>query len=232
MSNEVGTLELKGNLDAEVGQGKYTFTENNTFREFINQKDISDVSKSTMFHLFFGNMSREYINFLKKEYPNVDGDDLSSLAIHGVKQDQFRNFVSLFANHSGGKADINDVVSLKIHGVTEDYVQDLQKTGFSNLKMEEIMSAKIHRITPQTVKEMRALGAQDINKIIELQIHNVDAAYVSDLRSAGFSNISLDEIISAKIHGVNSQTVKEMRALGAQDINKVIELKIHDVDAA
>lgn len=247
MTNEVGTLELKGNLDAEVGQGKYTFTESPSFRNFLNQNNVADVSSNNMFHLFFGNFTKDYVKYLKNQYPNVDGDDLIALAIHGVKQDQFRGLVSLFEDHGGRKANIDDVVGLKIHGVTEAYIKELQKMGFSNLGIEEIMaakihgvsaeyskslkdagfdnlsmdeiiSAKIHGVNPQTVREMRALGAQDLNKIIELQIHNVNADYVRELQNSGLGDLSLNQVISAKIHGLNPSTLKEIRALGLENL--------------
>lgn len=261
MTNEVGTLELKGNLDAEVGQGKYNFTENSAFRNFLTENRVSEVTKNNMFHLFLGDFSKDYVRYLKNQYSNVDGDELTALAIHGVKQDQFKNYVSLFENHAGGKAEIDDVLGLKIHGVTESYIKELQKMGFSDLSIDEIMSAKIHGVSaeyanslrdagftnlsmnkivsarihgvnPKTIKEMKALGAQDIDKIIELQIHNVDAAYVNDLKVAGFGNLPMDKVVSAKIHDVNPETIKEMKALGAEDIDKIIELQIHNIDAA
>ena len=243
MTREAGTLELKGNLDAEVGQGKYEFKESASFKNLLAKNNISDVNKNTMFHLFLGGMTSDYVNFLVREYPNVDGDDLTALAIHDVKQDQFKNFVNLFRKYSGENPQIDDIVGLKIHGVTEDYVQELQKmgftnlslddimgakihgisaayaqdlrnAGFTNLSMDEIVTAKIHGVAPQTIKEMRALGAKDLDEIVELQIHNVNADYVKDLRASGLENLTLDEVVSAKIHGLNPSSMNEIKSLG------------------
>ena len=248
MSNEAGTLELNGNLDAEVGQGKYEFKENASFRNLLNQKNISGITNNTMFHLFFGGMTSDYVNFLTKEYPNLDAEDLTAIAIHGVKQEQFKNFISLFQKYEGGKPKVDDIIGLKIHGITESYVQELQKMGFSNLSLEQIMSAKIHGISaeyaqklksagfsnlsideivtakihdvsPETIKEMRALGAENLDKIVEMQIHDVDASYVKELRAAGLGDLSLDDIISAKIHRLNTSSIKDIRALGFKDLD-------------
>ena len=107
--------------------------------------------------------------------------------------------------------------------------RDLKSAGFSNLSLEEIISAKIHGVTPQTIKKMKALGAEDIYKIIELQIHDVDAAYVKDLISAGLGDLSMNQIGSAKIHGLSPSSIKEIRALGFENLkfNDLLTARIH-----
>ena len=248
MTNEVGTLELKGNLDQETGQGKFTFTENSGFRNLIDQNNITGVSKNMMFHMFFGEMTSDYVKFLKKEYPNLNGDELVAVSIHGLKQKEFTGFVRLFEKHSNKKPNVDDVVGLKIHGVTEAYVEELQKMGFSNLSIDDIMSAKIHGISgayfkdlknagftdlsmdeiitarihgvePQTIKEMRAIGARDLDKIVELKIHNVNADFIKELQAAGLGDLSMDDIVTAKIHGLNAATIKELKAIGSSDLD-------------
>ena len=248
MSNEAGTLELTGDLREEVAQGNYIFKENPSFRNLLTRNDISGVTGNTMFHLFFGGMTKNYVNFLVEEYSDVDGEDLTALAIHEVDESQFINFVNLFKRHSNEKPGIGDIVGLKIHGVTEDYVRELQKIGFSNLDIDDIMSAKIHDVSasyfqdlknagftdlsmdeiitakihdvaPETIKEMRALGARDLDEIVQLQIHDVDAAYVKELQKAGLEDLSLDEIVSAKIHDLDAASVKEIRAMGFKNLD-------------
>lgn len=248
MTREAGSLQLDGNLDAEVGQGKYVFTEDPAFRKLLNEKNLSGENQNLMFHLFLGDVSKEYVNFLTKEYPDFDVDQLRALAIHDVKMENFKDYVNLFRKHNNKKPSIDDIVAARIHGITEAYVAELQKmgfgdlsmrkmmeakihgvsasyvndlktAGFSNLSIDEIIRAKIHGVNPSSVKEMKALGAQDLDKIIELQIHNIDAAYISDLKSAGLGDLSMNQIVSAKIHGLNPASIKEIKAMGFENLS-------------
>ena len=263
MKNEAGTLELKGNLDAEVAQGTYLFKENASFRNVLDQKQVSGVTNNTMFHLFFAGMTRNYLDFILDQYPDLNAEELTAIAIHDIEQEQFRSFVKLFKKHSTGNPDIDDIIGLKIHGVTEKYVQELQDQGFTNLSLEEIMAAKIHGVSaayyqdlraagftdlsmdeivtakihdvaPQTIKEMRALGAQDLDEIVALQIHGINAEYVEDLQSAGLKNLSHDEIVSAKIHGLDASTINKIRSLGFKnlDFDDLITAQVHGVDSS
>ena len=207
MTKESGTMELTGNLDAEVGQGKYVFTADPEFSRYLTNNNISSNNENLVFHLFFGNVGKSYIDFLKQQYQEVDGDRLLELAIHGVSQESFKNYIALFQKHSNKKPSIREVVEARIHRIDEAYVQEIQKMGFTDLPLRKMMEAKIH---------------------------NVSTSYVESLKNAGYTNLSMDKIISAKIHGVDPATIKEMKALGKggeMSIDKVIELQIHRVSA-
>ncbi len=207
MTKETGTLQFNGNLDAEVGQGKYTFTEDASFRKYLADNNITVDEKNMMFHLFLGDMNRGYVSFLKTQYSEVSGKRLLELAIHGITKETFQGYVALFEKHSQKKPSIQEVVEARIHGIDEAYVQEIQRMGFSNLSLKKMMEAKIH---------------------------GVSASYAEGLKNAGFSNLTLDKIISAKIHGIDPAAIKEIQGLGfgKLDLDKMTELKIHGVDAA
>ncbi|MBF9255781.1 M56 family metallopeptidase [Pontibacter sp. 172403-2] len=205
MTREAGTLQLTGNLEAEVGQGKYTFTEDAAFKKYLADNNITTDEQNLLFHLFFANVDKNYISYLKKNYEDVEGEQLQKLAIFNITQHDFQQYVDLFQKYSNKKPSVEDVVAARIHGIDAAYVQELQGAGFKDLSMQKMMEAKIH---------------------------GVDAAYIKSMQQAGFGNLSIDKIIQTKIHGVNPATMKEMQALGYGDLSldKIIELKIHGVD--
>ena len=176
LTKESGTMELTGNLDAEVGQGKYVFTANPEFSRYLASNNITSKNENLLFHLFFGNVGKSYIEFLKQQYQEVNGDRLLELAIHGVSLESFKNYIALFEKHSNKKPSIREVVEARIHRIDEAYVQEIQRMGFTDLPLRKMMEAKIH---------------------------NVSASYVESLKNAGYTNLSMDKIISAKIHGVD-----------------------------
>ena len=236
LTKETGTLQLTGNLDAEVGQGKYTFTEDASFKKYLTDNNISSDEKNLLFHLFFGDVTKEYVQFLKKQYREVSSERLLELAIHGVSLENYQGFVALFRKHSNKVPSIEEVVAASIHGLNEAYVQELQRLGYGELSLQKLTEAKIHGVQPAAVQEMQALGLGELNldKMIELQIHGVKAAYISDLKAIGFDNLTVDQILEAKIHGLNPAAVKEIKALGYQDLTfrDLISAQIHGVNVA
>ncbi|WP_461491635.1 M56 family metallopeptidase, partial [Pontibacter sp. HJ8] len=61
---ETGTLQLNGALDADVSQGKYTFTEDTGFRKYLADNNITGSNKNFMFHLFLSDVDKKYVAFL------------------------------------------------------------------------------------------------------------------------------------------------------------------------
>ncbi|MFD3001844.1 M56 family metallopeptidase [Pontibacter toksunensis] len=207
MTKETGTLQLNGNLDAEVGQGKYTFTEDASFKKYLADNNITSTNKNLMFHLFFGDVSKQYVDYLKKNYNEVEGERLLELAIHGVSMNDFQNYKALFQKYSNKTPSIREVVEARIHGIDEAYVQELEGAGYKGLPLRKMMEAKIH---------------------------NVSASYIESLQKAGFTNLAMDKIIQAKIHGMTPARIKEMQGLGFGELSldKMIKLQIHHVDGA
>lgn len=206
MTKESGAMEITGNLDAAQGQGKFIFTANPDFSRYLASKDITSYNPHPVFYLFLGNVGKNYIDFLIQQYREIDGDRLIELAVHGVTQESFKNYIALFQKHSNKKPSIREVVEAKIHRIDETYVQEMKNIGFTGLSLKKMMEAKIH---------------------------GVNADYVDSLKKSGFNNLSIDEIIRAKIYKVNPATINEKRALGKEEIgiDKIAELQIHNVNA-
>jgi hypothetical protein len=261
MTKETGTLVLTGALDQEVSQGKYVFTKDASFENFLSQNNLLKSERNIMFHLFLSDVTKNYVQYLKGKFRTLNADDLLSMAIHEVTQEYIEGleragFKGLEADKivtakihgvtpenikemralGFGDLDLDEMVSLRIHGVDKKYIEDLKAAGFTGLDLDKIVQAKIHGVNPETVKEIKALGFEDLNldKIMELRIHGVNAAYIADLKSAGFKDLDLDNIIQGKIHGLNSKSIKEIQSLGFKDLSfdKITEMKIHGLDAA
>jgi len=236
LTKETGTLQLTGNLDAEVGQGKYTFTEDASFKKCLADNNISSNEKNLLFHLFYGDVNKEYVQFLKKQYREVPGERLLELAIHGVSFKNYQGFLALFQKHREGLPSIKDVVAARIHGLNEEYVQELQRLGYKDLSLKKMMEAKIHGVNAAYVEsfDQAGLGKLPLDKIIAAKIHGVQPATVKEMQALGLGALSLDRIMELQIHGVTANYMSDLKAIGFEDltVNQVLEAKIHGLNPA
>jgi len=234
MTKETGALQLTGNLNAEVGQGKYTFTEDAGFQKFLSSNNITSTDQNWLFHLFLGNISKTYVNFLKKEYNEVSGNRLLELAIHGIPQETFQKYIALFQKHSNRKPSIQEVVEARIHGIDENYVQELQRLGYTDVSMKKMMEAKIHGVSTVYVQNLKSAGFANISldKVINAKIHGVKPEAIKEIQSLGFGDLSLDKIIELKIHGINPAYISDLKSVGFENltISQVLEAKIHGLN--
>ncbi|WP_210464794.1 M56 family metallopeptidase [Rufibacter roseolus] len=235
ITRDAGTLKLTGNLSEEVSQGKYVFTQDDNFRDYLFKKGIANPEDNFLFHLFLGDVNKKYVDFLKSTYNDVDGDRLQEIAIHGITMDAYQNYLAMFKKHSDKKPSMEDVISARIHGITQEYVQQLQEMGFKNLSMDKMMEAKIHGVTPAYADGLRKAGFNDlsIDKLIEAKIHGITPSYLTEVKSMGFGDFTLDKYIQLKIHGINAAYVKDLKSAGFNNLSldKVVDAKIHGVNA-
>ena len=235
ITKETGTMELTGALDAEVSQGKYTFTEDASFKQFLADNGIVSEEKNFMFHLFLGDINRKYVSFLKQTYPDIAGERLLELAVHGISMDNYQRYMALFQKYSNKKPTVEEVVAARIHGIDEAYVQEIQAMGFKDLSMKKMMEAKIHGVSQAYAEGLRSAGFGNlsIDKIIEAKIHGVNPASIGEIQTLGFGELDLDDIIGLKIHGVNALYIQDLKLAGLDNLSMddVLAAKIHGLSS-
>ncbi|QNF34013.1 M56 family metallopeptidase [Adhaeribacter swui] len=236
MTNEVGTLQLNGNLEAEVSQGKYTFTENSNFKKYLAANNLVADDRNLLFHLFFANVNRAYVDFLKNNYAEVTGERLLESAIHNISMSDHQSYLGMFQQHSHKKPTLGEVIEAKIHGIDQKYVQEIEKMGFKDLSMKKMMEAKIHGVNAAYVADLKKTGITNLpmNKVIEAKIHNINPESVKALRALGFGELSLDNMMQLNIHGVDADYIKELQAAGLKNLtlDQTLQARIHNLGAS
>ncbi|MBC5991909.1 M56 family metallopeptidase [Pontibacter cellulosilyticus] len=236
MIKETGTLQLTGKLDDEVSQGKYTFKEDASFKNYLDTKNITSSDKNLMFHLFLSDVDKKYVEFLKKQNDDLTGQRLLEFAIHGITEPVYKNYLDLYQKYSNRKPTMQEVLEAKIHGITQKYVQEVQAMGYKDLSMKKMMEAKIHGVSASYAESLKKAGFDNlpIDKVIEARIHGITPAAIKDLQSLGFGDLSLSKMIELKIHGVNAAYVKELQGAGFKNLtlDQVLEARIHRLSAA
>jgi len=235
LSRDAGTLQLNGNLEAEVSQGKYTFTENPDFKNFLAANSTAPEDKNLVMFLFFADVNRQYFDFLKNQYQTVDGQRLLEVAIHGISLPEYQEYIALFEQYNHKKPTMPEVIQAKIHGIDQQYVQQIEKMGFPGLSLKKIMEAKIHGIDPSYVQGLKEAGLADLSldKVIAAKIHNINPNSVKELLALGFGDLTLDKMMKLNIHKVNAAYIQELHSAGLKNLtlDQTLEAKIYELDA-
>lgn len=235
VSRQTGTLTLSGKLNEDEGQGTYEFIADDTFKKHLADLSITSRDENFMFHLFLGDINKEYITFLKKNHSDINGDRLQELAIHGITQKRYQMYYDLFQKYSNKAPSIQEVVEARIHGLDQEHISQMESSGYQNLSMKKMIETKIHGVNAAYIEGLKKAGFDNlsIDKVVEAKIHGITPAAIKQIQSLGYTNLSLDKMIEVKIHGVNSSYIQELTDAGFSNlpINKLIEAKIHGVDA-
>lgn len=235
LTKDAGTLQLTGDLLAEVSQGKYTFTENKDFKKYLSTNSTAPDEKNFMLFLFFSDVNRQYVEFLKSKYETLDGQRLLEIAIHDISLTEYKGYIALFEQYSQKKPSMSEVIEAKIHGVDQQYVQQIEKAGFPGLSLKKIIEAKIHDIDPDYVQRLKEAGIANLalDKVIEAKIHGINPSSIKELRALGFGELTLTKMIELNIHGVTADYIKELQSAGLKNLtlDETVEAKIHGLDA-
>jgi hypothetical protein len=182
-------------------------------------------------------------------------DELFLLVISGTNLDFIRE-----VRGAGIASSLQDILDMAGHGINSQYIHDVARTGYRNLRAEDYIELRDHGVEPRFLQELKDAGYQiAANQVVELKDHGVDSNYVRDLgaydlrpepselvsmrdhgvtpdylravRDAGLGAIHADETITLRDHGVSREFVMEAHDLGYHFTpGELVELHDHGVD--
>ena len=169
-----------------------------------------------------------YVSEIQKAgYKNLAFDQLVSFkatgvtgkfisGLHGVKAQNGKPGNVVADNMSA-----EDVVSVKALNVDANYINSLQKAGYSNIPLNELTSMKAVGVTPEYIEGLRLAGYKNIepNELVSLKSVGVTPAYVKSLAAIGYKNISANDLTSMKSVGVTPEFVASLRNSGYGNIS-------------
>jgi beta-lactamase regulating signal transducer with metallopeptidase domain len=234
MTREAGTVTFTGEFDGKGGYGRFLFVENPAFGKMLAEQGIKNVDEDLMIHFCMSNVTRGYIDFLKKKgFKNIDGDELAGLAIHGLDQATVTSYLDMFAKMGRKNPGLDDLMSFKIHDVSEEYIAQLNAAGFKDLSLDDVLAAKIHDVTPEFVRSCREMGYPelDFDDVLSFKVHGMSPEYLSGLKNAGIRDLSADEAQGFKVHDITPEYIAGLKAAGFTDLDadQIQGFKIHDV---
>lgn len=117
------------------------------------------------------------------------------------------------------------------------FIQTLQGRGFTDITTSRLMSAVNVDLTLAFVDDFLSIGFPAplrLKDAIKAKIFNVNSAFVSELRSTGFDNLSLKDLVKARIFKVDSAFAAQVRGMGFENLTMrdLTKLQIHKVTPA
>jgi hypothetical protein len=147
-----------------------------------------------------------------------------------------QDFVQML-NQKGirGEASEETLFHFFMTNIDEDYINDIEKMGFSSIDMGDLKKMAIHDVSRDYIREMAALGYDDLSPedLVKGRIHDVDPEYIREIRESGFPNLSFEELVKFSIHDVDESLVKSLAKAGFTKLSaeEIVKASIHDVDA-
>jgi hypothetical protein len=124
--------------------------------------------------------------------------------------------------------------ALTMFDVTSAFIRSMQRTGYrESLEMYE--QFRIFGVDTAYVRDMASVGFQNLSaqKLVETRIHGATPEYIRRMRAAG-DDLPLDEYIQSRIFQVTPEFAAEMKKAGYPDLDRDIltQFRIHGVNAA
>jgi len=178
----------------------------------------------------------EYISEIRKAgYNHLSFDQLESFKATGVNA----KFISGLrgTNTKTGKPGkvvsdnmpAEDVVSVKALNVDANYINSLQKAGYSDIPLNELTSMKAVGVTPEYIQGLSLAGYKNIppNDLVSMKSVGVTPAYIKSLAAIGYKNIPAEELVSMKAVGVSPEFVAHLKSSGYGNIsaNDLVSMK-------
>ena len=80
LTRDAGTVTFNGSFKNGEGEGSYSFKENDSFRNYLSQQGVGDVTEELMFHACINKIDKNYISSVKQMGFSLDGDEFKSIA--------------------------------------------------------------------------------------------------------------------------------------------------------
>jgi hypothetical protein len=153
-------------------------------------------------------------------------DELFLLVITGTNLDFIRE-----VRGAGIASSLQDILDMAGHGINSQYIHDVARTGYRNLRAEDYIELRDHGVEPRFLQELKDAGYQiAANQVVELKDHGVESIYVRDLGAYGLRP-EPSELVSMRDHGVTPDYLRAVRnaGLGAIRADETITLRDHGV---
>lgn len=83
----------------------------------------------------------------------------------------------------------------------------------------ELMSFALMDVSRAFVKELQSLGYKDVtlNDARKLRIHGTTGDFVRSIRAAGYPDVSIEDVLKLRIHGITPQYIANLKSEGLQN---------------
>lgn len=236
LKREAGQMALTGKFDNNEGYGRFEFTPDAGFKTWLTQNGLESPEEESMIHLFFSDITKDYVTYLKqKGFQDFSMDNLIAASIHGLDKPSVEAYWQEWTASGHKEKTLEGMVAMKIHDLSPEYIQTMRAAGFKTADSDELLAAKIHDVTPEFVKELTVAGFKNLSldDIVGFKIHGVDGDFIRAMAKKTGETPSVDELLSAKIHQIDPDDLAKFEAMGIDlSMDELASFAIHGIDAA
>ncbi|RYZ21949.1 MAG: peptidase M56, BlaR1 [Chitinophagaceae bacterium] len=155
LKRDAGTMEFTGRFEGEQGMGRYKFTADPSFADFLKEQGIAPGTEEDRMVLFMVNASRAYVGSLKAEgYTAINRNDLVPLAALNVNAEYIRSLKAAGLT----RVSLHDLIPLRSLGVDKAYIDDIRKV-YPNVDAGRLITLKAQGIDSKYVEAVRSSKA-------------------------------------------------------------------------
>jgi hypothetical protein len=221
---DAGTLIFEGRGNDERGDGWFTFTPSQSYRDQLAKMGFSGLTPANLFVFAMGDLSVADVRYLE----TATSDDLSSADLvrmvnHGVTPE----FVKGLADAGFKGLDSEELTRTRDHGVTPEFIVELRKNGY-DMSLQEYVTARDHGVSEDYIAEMRQAGFKTgFESLKRAKDHGVDADFAQEFSELGYRDLTLGELVRLKDHGVSASFARRMNRKFGEMLgsNELVRLK-------
>lgn len=229
LTREAGTILFTGQFDGEQGYGHYTFKPDENYIHTIGQKEITQLTDNDLLAFFLTDIKNEYVDMLQHNgFPHIEKNNLIAAKSLGID----KSYIEGLRAAGYPSLEINQLIAFKAQGIDGRYVDQLNQahsagtypsaaagpaTAVPSGAPAVAVPAAPAPIPDATVPAAPAepIPADDI---IAFKSLNIDPAYITSLKAAGYDHLTTGDIIMLHSQQVDVAFIMSFQAAGCKDI--------------
>lgn len=132
------------------------------------------------------------------------------------------------AKRGYGVRNLHEQLAAVALDISLSYTDSIAATGIKPSTYENLIAFRALSITPQSIADLRRqFGPLDEQDVITFSALHIDASYIKELASVGYTNLSAHEITELKALHVDAGYIRRVQAHGYKHptVRQLVELK-------
>jgi len=144
LSREAGTMNFYGKFEKESGKGRYRFTSDKNYGNYMRAENITITGEGCQMAFFLVDINRSYIQMLKNSGYSISAkDDLIALAALDVNKEYIQSIkeAGIF------NISLSEFIAFRALKIDKNYIITLREAGYSDLSAQKIIGLRAKGIT-------------------------------------------------------------------------------------
>lgn len=157
LTREAGTMNFTGKFEGDAGMGKYKFSPDASFNDFLTKEGVTGDDNDLVFFLI--NAKKEYVKSLKAlGYNKISKGELIPLVALNVSPEYIKSL------RSAGLDDVSlgELIPLKALDVDAKFIAGIKDAGYKDLSAGKMITFKSQGITGEYLKNIKAANAESL----------------------------------------------------------------------